>query len=75
MTSASEHTEEIVNARLQQKIAAYNAASTKPYDLSVSIGVHKIEPGKTLSLDELLREADQRMYQQKRLRKSGRKET
>jgi diguanylate cyclase (GGDEF)-like protein/PAS domain S-box-containing protein len=75
MTSASEQTEEIINARLQQKIAAYNAASTKPYDLALSIGVYKIDPGKEHVLDELLREADRRMYEQKRLRKSGKQET
>jgi diguanylate cyclase (GGDEF)-like protein len=75
MTSASEQTEEIINARLQQKIAAYNAASTKPYDLALSIGVYKIDPSKEHVLDELLREADRRMYEQKRLRKSGKQET
>ncbi|HSC83753.1 MAG TPA: sensor domain-containing diguanylate cyclase [Pseudomonas sp.] len=59
--------------RLQQAIAASNAAGSQPFSLSASIGIADIPSGSTpVSLDDLLALADERMYESKRQRKAGR---
>lgn len=40
----------------------FNAASDKPYNVTVSVGTYMLEPGDTLSLEEALTRADEKLY-------------
>lgn len=55
--------------RLAASIRAHNDASARPYRLSMSFGLTSVEWGRQQSLDELLAEADRRMYERKRNRR------
>lgn len=54
------------DARLLGAVAEHNATAQRPYRLSMSFGVAYRLPRSSRSLDELLAEADQAMYVQKR---------
>lgn len=56
-------------ARLAGAIDHHNAHAPRPYKLSMSIGVAYRAPRAKTTLEELLAEADQRMYVQKRERR------
>lgn len=60
---------ESVLARVRAAVAA--APPTGPYALAVSLGVALLPPGESRPLEELLAEADQRMYDNKRARKAS----
>jgi diguanylate cyclase (GGDEF)-like protein len=51
--------------RLREALAAYNLRSGKPYSIRYSVGCVSREVDQTTTLDELLIEADARMYAQK----------
>jgi diguanylate cyclase (GGDEF)-like protein/PAS domain S-box-containing protein len=51
--------------RLREKLAAYNRKVKKKFSIGVSIGLVRHAAAGTLSLDSLIRQADQRMYLQK----------
>ena len=53
-----------VAARLQAKIDRHNERENRRYQVSVSVGQAVHAPGR--SVDELLAEADERMYKAKR---------
>lgn len=63
---------EQIAKRFQDNIAAFNARQTKPYNLSISVGVVECTPESPLSLDEMLAQADTLMYRNKAERKKGR---
>jgi diguanylate cyclase (GGDEF)-like protein/PAS domain S-box-containing protein len=52
--------------RLQEIIANHNSQSGKPYKLSLSLGSVVYDPADAKSLEQLLAEADEKMYEQKR---------
>lgn len=54
--------------RLQDNLAKYNSEKKGPYKLSLSAGVSFYDPENPRSIDELLREADKIMYEQKKRR-------
>jgi diguanylate cyclase (GGDEF)-like protein len=63
---------DVLAARLQRNVEEYNARSDRPYALSLSVGVARFDPEKCQSIEQLLAEADEELYRQKRLRASAR---
>jgi len=60
----------ISTERLQQTLARFNTESQKPYTISISVGTVLYNPDQPKTLDELLTEADTKMYEQKRSKNS-----
>jgi diguanylate cyclase (GGDEF)-like protein len=58
-----------VRSRLQHRIDEYNARRDGTLRLSVSLGMATYEPDQPVSVDELVREADERMYEDKQRKK------
>lgn len=58
-------------SRLHKNIEEFNAARQRPYELSISTGTALYDPTTKASVDELLNRADELMYRQKQLKKSG----
>ena len=56
-------------ARLNENLKAYNAVETRGHKLSFSIGVATLEPERMTCFEELLEQADQAMYEQKRMKR------
>ena len=56
-------------SRLEQKFENYNALKTSPYELSISIGVARLTPDTTESMEDLMAHADAAMYENKRRKK------
>jgi two-component system, cell cycle response regulator len=67
-----DRTEELVRQRLQEKIDEHNARSLGPVSVSMSIGVARFEASRELSLSEVIAQADEAMYQDKRAKKEAR---
>lgn len=57
--------------RLTQRVNNYNARRTAPYNLSISIGVAHLDPEQAHSIEELMAQADQAMYENKRQKKTS----
>ncbi|HEY8555144.1 MAG TPA: diguanylate cyclase [Burkholderiales bacterium] len=55
--------------RLQKILAEHNAATPRPYQLSVSIGAMYFDPRQELSIEDMMKKADEAMYRQKRLKR------
>jgi diguanylate cyclase (GGDEF)-like protein/PAS domain S-box-containing protein len=55
-------------ARLNENLKAYNASETRGHKLAFSIGVATLEPERMTCFEELLEQADQAMYEQKRMK-------
>jgi diguanylate cyclase (GGDEF)-like protein len=60
---------EEITGRIEENLRRHNAEGKRPYQLSLSVGVTRIEPGSTASIEDLLAKADQAMYQQKDVKK------
>jgi diguanylate cyclase (GGDEF)-like protein/PAS domain S-box-containing protein len=58
-----------VERRIHASIEAFNAGARRPYRIAASVGSATLSPGATRALDDLLAEADQRMYERKRARR------
>lgn len=71
--SDEECDEGIIRQRFEQYIAERNQELQKPYKVSASIGVFVAREAKDLDFEELLKEADQLMYQEKRAKKDAMK--
>lgn len=56
----------LLRTRLQQALDACNALPGRPYALSVSIGVSRLGAGESRTIEQLLMEADSRMYAEKK---------
>jgi len=63
---------EKVPDRLEANLAEYNADSGKPYDLSISIGLVKANFDDETTIAQIVKQADEAMYENKRKRKRGR---
>ncbi len=70
-TGALPTTQEVLTKRLEKNLSIRNAAKDRKYMLSISVGVSYYDPHSPRSLEELLLEADQAMYAQKKLRKTS----
>jgi diguanylate cyclase (GGDEF)-like protein len=64
---------EILRKRLDADLAAYNAKSNKPYLLSMSIGAVPFDQSSTVSLGELLDQADETLYAEKKRKGESRR--
>jgi two-component system, cell cycle response regulator len=67
----SEDSADMVTGRLVDHLAAANRPSQRGYQLSLSVGTARYDPGLPCSIDELLAHADQSMYAQKRARRAS----
>ncbi|MGD0677125.1 MAG: EAL domain-containing protein [Polyangiaceae bacterium] len=63
---------EVLRQRLRAAVDEFNAACERPYRVSLSIGLSTCEGGHIASLDELVAQADKRMYEDKRVRRARR---
>jgi diguanylate cyclase (GGDEF)-like protein/PAS domain S-box-containing protein len=66
LDGVSDQSEEILMERLSRSVTAHNNLKLLPFPLSLSTGVAFHAPGTPPSVDTLLTEADQKMYDQKR---------
>ncbi|RPH72842.1 MAG: sensor domain-containing diguanylate cyclase [Myxococcaceae bacterium] len=71
VTDSSAVREADLLARLSGRLGALNARAGREFQLALSIGVAAFDPGSPESLEELLSEADSRMYLDKRRRKDA----
>jgi len=55
--------------RLNENLKAYNNSETRLHKLAFSIGVATLEPERMACFEELLEQADQAMYEQKRMKR------
>lgn len=55
-----------IHNRLQNNLNAYNKSNKRKYKLSMSAGIVYYDPASPCSLDDLLAEADKKMYEQKK---------
>jgi len=62
---------ETVMARLNDKFQNCNAQNASPYRLSISVGLAFMHPDETQTVEELMAQADDSMYQNKRKRKAS----
>ncbi len=67
--SATEGGIKVATSRLYQNIEQYNSTNNRPYTLSISVGTAKYNSGSPCSIDDLIRQADKSMYEQKMLKK------
>jgi diguanylate cyclase (GGDEF)-like protein/PAS domain S-box-containing protein len=68
VTDLSANKEEAIT-RLNENLKAYNASETRGHKLAFSIGVAQLEPERMTCFEELLEQADQAMYEQKRMKR------
>ncbi|MBU3759142.1 MAG: diguanylate cyclase [Candidatus Omnitrophica bacterium] len=52
--------------RLQSRVAEFNLSTSRPFKLSMSTGVSQYDPQNPRGIDELLKSADEKMYEMKR---------
>ena len=62
---------EILVNRLQDNIAKHNQKYTRPFRLSMSVGIGRINPADCPTVQRLLAEADRELYRRKRDRKAA----
>ncbi len=67
---AAEVEPEILIQRLQNNIDSHNNRDNREYVLSISIGCAYYDPAVSCSIDELMKQADKRMYENKQNKKS-----
>jgi len=58
-----------IKKRLENNLIELNQTLKKPFQIELSIGLSEYIPEKPLSIDELIRIADQKMYKEKRKKK------
>jgi len=63
---------EAVRNRLEKRLEKYNSRRDGSFRLAVSVGLTVFDPAKPVTVDELSREADARMYEQKQQKKAAR---
>jgi diguanylate cyclase (GGDEF)-like protein len=70
LTAESAASTEAAIARLQRSIRTANRLPDRPYRLSLSIGVATFDPERPVSAEALIAEADERMYEHKRSKRT-----
>lgn len=68
VTDLNANKEEAIT-RLNENLKAYNATEKRGHKLAFSIGVATLEPERMTCFEELLEQADQAMYEQKRMKR------
>jgi diguanylate cyclase (GGDEF)-like protein len=64
--------EDVLRRRLEENRVAHNASAQRPYQVEYSMGVVTFDPEAPIPVEDLVKRADEAMYEQKRLRKAGR---
>lgn len=59
---------EDITSRLNANLESRNTETNKPYMLSLSVGLTRYDPEQPCSIDELISNADKRMYEEKKKR-------
>ncbi len=54
--------------RIRERVRTFNERSDRPYLVSLSIGAATLDPARPRSIEDLIAEADRRMYEDKRRR-------
>ena len=62
----------IIRERLSKELTRLNQLSKKPYKIEFSTGFSNYDPVNPLSMDELIRIADEKMYEEKKSKNKGR---
>ncbi len=65
----SESSAENLCARLNQNLEYFNGRQERPYTLSLCLGIVRYDPDRPTSIEELIAEADKRMYEEKNLKR------
>jgi len=58
-----------INSRLQERVKDHNATNGRSYELSMSIGIARYYPQSEITIEDLVKQADEQMYLQKRKKK------
>lgn len=58
---------EIFRQKISDYLNDFNATSNKPYEVSASIGIINAVPNQEINLDEFIKHADEKMYEEKAL--------
>ncbi len=66
----TEDSTNVIINRLQDKIDAHNKNSKHQYKLSISFGIKEYDPQSPCSLEDMIRQADKLMYEQKKSKKT-----
>jgi diguanylate cyclase (GGDEF)-like protein len=69
-SEASDKTKEVLLRRLEKTLKKTNAGETR-YQLTLSVGAARFDPKRAVSLGELMAQADEAMYEQKRNRQKS----
>ena len=59
----------LIKARLDEELIKLNKILKKPYKIEISIGFSEYDPANPQPMDELIRIADQKMYEEKKKKK------
>jgi diguanylate cyclase (GGDEF)-like protein len=70
LLTGGEESMKAVSGRLLEVIARRNASTTRPYQLSLSLGTAIYQPGDGVTVEDLMRRADEAMYEQKAAKKA-----
>lgn len=62
----------IIRKRLSQELTRLNQISKKPYQVEFSTGFSTYDPATPIAIDELIRIADEEMYEDKKSKNKGR---
>ena len=65
---ASDESGDRLIGRLAENVDAHNAGAGRSYRLAMSVGIARFEPGSAWTMEQLLEEADRRLYADKRRR-------
>lgn len=68
---AGDENSQMMADRIKERLDQYNAESGKPYRVACSIGIAPVDLEGSLSLDEIIAQADKAMYADKKLRKTS----
>ncbi|GAH39637.1 unnamed protein product, partial [marine sediment metagenome] len=61
----------LIRERLSKNLEKLNQSLNKPYKISFSIGLSVYDPSNPLSIEELIKIADENMYKEKKKKKEG----
>jgi len=62
----------VIRKRLSKELTRLNRFSKKPYKIEFSTGFSNYDPANPLSMNELIRIADEKMYEEKKNKNRGR---
>jgi diguanylate cyclase (GGDEF)-like protein len=69
MLNTTDEVAERIPTRLEANFSEYNATSGKPYELSLSVGLIKADLSPDVTIEDIINQADDEMYQAKEARK------